>query len=82
MFYLTKMSGKSGQNGFSAVGFLFLDSLLGQLLMPSICIGVLLVKTGDPYDPILAKAAFVMGSAIMLLSLLWGWLLLVKRIRR
>jgi hypothetical protein len=74
------MSGKSGQNGFSAVGFLFLDSLLGQLLMPSICIGVLLVKTGDPYDPILAKTAFVMGSAIML-SLLWGWLLLVKRIR-
>jgi len=39
-------------------------SILGQpprqLLMPSICIGVLLVKTGDPYDPILAKAAFVM----------------------
>ena len=27
--YLTKMSGKSGQNGFSAVGILFSDRLLG-----------------------------------------------------
>ena len=33
------------------------------------------------YDPILAKAAFVSGSVIMLLSLLWGALLLVKWIK-
>lgn len=112
---------------------------LGQLLMPSICMGVLLIKTRDPfgssvalwwvgenfldiapyindaragqlpllggnfghsapygfhdwqylltesellqYDNMLAKAAFVMGSAIMLLSLLWSGLLLLKRSR-
>jgi len=33
------------------------------------------------YDHVLAKAAFAMGSAIMLLSLLWSGFLLVKRIR-
>jgi hypothetical protein len=116
-----------------------LGGTLGQLLMPSICMGVLLVKTRDPfgasvalwwagenfldiapyindaragqmpllggnfghsspygfhdwqylltesgllqYDHVLAKVAFVMGSAIMLLSLLWSGLLLIKRIR-
>ena len=116
-----------------------LGGTLGQLLMPSICMGVLLVKTRDPfgasvafwwvgenfldiapymndaragqlpllggnfghsapygfhdwqylltesgllnYDHVLAKAVFFIGSAIMLLSLLWGGLLLVKRIR-
>jgi hypothetical protein len=31
------------------------------------------------YDHFLAKAAFVTGAAIMLLSLSWGGLLLVKR---
>jgi hypothetical protein len=31
------------------------------------------------YDHVLAKAAFAMGSVIMLLSLLWSWLLLVKQ---
>jgi hypothetical protein len=113
-----------------------LGGTLGQLLMPSICTGVLLVRTRDPfgasvalwwggenfldiapyindaragqlplvggnfghsapygfhdwqylltesgllqYDHVLAKVAFVMGSAIMLLSLLWSGLLLVK----
>lgn len=120
----------------------FLTSLggtLGQLLMPFCCMGVLLVKTSDPfgasvalwwtgenfldiapymndaragqlpllggnfghsasygfhdwqylftesgllqYDHVLAKAVFLTGSAIMLLSLLWSGLLLVKRIR-
>ena len=116
-----------------------LGGTLGQLIMPSICLGVLLIKTRDPfgasvalwwvgenfldiapyindaragqlpllggnfghsspygfhdweylltesgllsYDPILAKAAFVSGSVIMLLSLLWGGLLLVKWIK-
>ena len=116
-----------------------LGGTLGQLIMPSICLGVLLIKTRDPfgasvalwwvgenfldiapyindaragqlpllggnfghsspygfhdweylltesgllnYDHILAKAAFVSGSVIMLLSLLWGGLLLVKWIR-
>ena len=116
-----------------------LGGTLGQLLMPSICMGVLLVKTRDPfgasvalwwvgenfldiapyindaragqlpllggnfghsapygfhdwqylltesgllpYDHVLAKSVFFIGSAIMLLSLLWGGLLLVKRIR-
>jgi hypothetical protein len=115
-----------------------LGGTLGQLLMPLICMGVLLVKTRDPfgasvalwwvgenfldiapymndaragqlpllggnfghsapygfhdwqylltesgllhYDHILAKAAFLMGSIIMLLSLLWGGFLLLKRI--
>ncbi|MDI1292670.1 MAG: zinc ribbon domain-containing protein [Methylobacter sp.] len=114
-----------------------LGGTLGQLLMPSICTGVLLLKTRDPfgasvalwwvgenfldiapymndaragqlpllggnfghsapygfhdwqylltesgllqYDHFLAKAVFVIGSAIMLLSLLWSGLLLVKR---
>jgi len=114
-----------------------LGGTLGQLLMPSICMGVLLVKTRDPfgasvalwwvgenfldiapymndaragqlpllggnfghsapygfhdwqylltesgllqYDHFLAKAVFAIGSAIMVLSLLWGGLLLVKR---
>jgi hypothetical protein len=114
-----------------------LGGTLGQLLMPSICMGVLLLKTRDPfgasvalwwvgenfldiapyvndaragqlpllggnfghsapygfhdwqylltesgllqYDHFLAKAAFVTGAAIMLLSLSWGGLLLVKR---
>ena len=117
-----------------------LGGTLGQLLMPALCMGVLLVKTRDPfgasvalwwvgenfldiapyindaragqlpllggnfghsapygfhdweylltesgllqYDHVLAKAVFVMGSAIMLLSLLWGGLLLVKWIRK
>jgi hypothetical protein len=116
-----------------------LGGTLGQLLMPLICMGVLLVKTRDPfgasvalwwagenfldiapyindaragqlpllggnfghsspygfhdweylltesgllqYDQVLAKAAFLTGSAIMLLSLLWGGLLLVRRVR-
>jgi hypothetical protein len=116
-----------------------LGGTLGQLLMPLICMGVLLVKTRDPfgasvalwwagenfldiapyindaragqmpllggnfghsapygfhdwqylltesgllqYDHVLAKAVFATGSAIMLLSLLWSGLLLVKRIR-
>jgi len=114
-----------------------LGGTLGQLLMPSICTGVLLLKTRDPfgasvalwwvgenfldiapymndaragqlpllggnfghsapygfhdwqylltesgllqYDHFLAKAVFAIGSAIMVLSLLWGGLLLVKR---
>jgi len=114
-----------------------LGGTLGQLLMPSICMGVLLLKTRDPfgasvalwwvgenfldiapymndaragqlpllggnfghsapygfhdwqylltesgllqYDHSLAKAVFAIGSAIMVLSLLWGGLLLVKR---
>jgi hypothetical protein len=114
-----------------------LGGTLGQLLMPSICMGVLLLKTRDPfgasvalwwvgenfldiapymndaragqlpllggnfghsapygfhdwqylltesgllqYDHFLAKAVFAIGSAIMVLSLLWGGLLLVKR---
>lgn len=114
-----------------------LGGTLGQLLMPSICMGVLLLKTRDPfgasvalwwvgenfldiapymndaragqlpllggnfghsapygfhdwqylltesgllqYDHVLAKAVFVTGCAIMLLSLLWSGLLLVKR---
>lgn len=114
-----------------------LGGTLGQLLMPSICMGVLLLKTRDPfgasvalwwvgenfldiapymndaragqlpllggnfghsapygfhdwqylltesgllqYDHVLAKAVFVTGCAIMLLSLLWGVLLLVKQ---
>ncbi|EGW20547.1 zinc ribbon domain-containing protein [Methylobacter tundripaludum] len=114
-----------------------LGGTLGQLLMPSICTGVLLVKTRDPfgasvalwwvgenfldiapymndaragqlpllggnfghsapygfhdwqylltesgllqYDHSLAKAVFAIGSVIMVLSLLWGGLLLVKR---
>ena len=116
-----------------------LGGTLGQLLMPLICMGVLLLKTRDPfgasvalwwtgenfldiapymndaragqlpllggnfghsapygfhdwqylltesgllqYDHVLAKAAFLTGSLIMLLSLLWGGLLLLKRIR-
>ena len=116
-----------------------LGGTLGQLIMPSICMGVLLIKTHDPfgasvalwwvgenfldiapyvndaragqlpllggnfghsapygfhdwqylltesgllqYDHSLANAAFFMGSTIMLLSLLWCGLLLVKRIR-
>jgi hypothetical protein len=116
-----------------------LGGTLGQLLMPSICMGVLLIKTRDPfgasvalwwtgenfldiapymndaragqlpllggnfghsapygfhdwqylltesgllqYDHVLAKAVFVMGSAIMLLSLLWSGLLLVNRLK-
>lgn len=114
-----------------------LGGTLGQLLMPSICTGVLLLKTRDPfgaavalwwvgenfldiapymndaragqlpllggnfghsapygfhdwqylltesgllqYDHVLAKAAFAMGSVIILLSMLWGGLLLVKQ---
>lgn len=114
-----------------------LGGTLGQLLMPSICMGVLLFKTRDPfgasvalwwtgenfldiapymndaragqlpllggnfghsspygfhdwqylltesgllqYDHTLAKAVFIMGCAIMLLSLLWSGLLLIKR---
>ncbi|MFZ2404317.1 MAG: zinc ribbon domain-containing protein [Methylobacter sp.] len=114
-----------------------LGGTLGQLLMPSICMGVLLVKTRDPfgasvalwwvgenfldvapymndaragqlpllggnfghsapygfhdwqyllnesgllqYDHVLAKAVFAIGSAIMVLSLLWSGVLLVKR---
>ena len=114
-----------------------LGGTLGQLLMPSICMGVLLVKTRDPfgasvalwwvgenfldiapymndaragqlpllggnfghsapygfhdwqylltesgllqYDHSLAKSALVMGSVIMLLSLLWSGLLLLKQ---
>ncbi len=114
-----------------------LGGTLGQLLMPSICTGVLLLKNRDPfgasvalwwvgenfldiapymndaragqlpllggnfghsapygfhdwqylltesgllqYDHSLAKAVFAIGSAIMVLSLLWGGLLLVKR---
>ena len=116
-----------------------LGGTLGQLLMPSVCMAVLLFKTRDPfgasvalwwvgenfldiapyindaragqlpllggnfghsapygfhdwqylltesgllqYDHVLAKATFAMGSAIMLLSLLWSGFLLVKRIR-
>jgi hypothetical protein len=116
-----------------------LGGTLGQLLMPSICVGVLLLKTRDPfgasvalwwvgenfldiapymndaragllpllggnfghsapygfhdwqylltesgllqYDHVLAKAAFAMGSAIMLLSMLWSGLLLAKQLR-
>lgn len=114
-----------------------LGGTLGQLLMPSICMGVLLLKTRDPfgasvalwwvgenfldiapymndaragqlpllggnfghsapygfhdwqylltesgllqYDHVLAKAAFAMGSVIMLLSMLWGGLFQVKQ---
>jgi len=114
-----------------------LGGTLGQLLMPSICAGVLLIKTRDPfgasvalwwvgenfldiapymndaragqlpllggnfghsapygfhdweylltesgllqYDHMLAKAAFATGAVIMLLSLLWSGLLLVKQ---
>ncbi|MGR9013406.1 MAG: zinc ribbon domain-containing protein [Gammaproteobacteria bacterium] len=114
-----------------------LGGTLGQLLMPTICMTVLLIKTRDPfgasvalwwigenlldiapymndaragqlpllggnfghsapygfhdwqylltesgllqYDHILAKAVFVIGSAIMLLSLLWSGLFLLKR---
>jgi hypothetical protein len=114
-----------------------LGGTLGQLLMPSICMGVLLVKTRDPfgasvafwwvgenfldiapymndaragqlpllggnfghsapygfhdwqylltesgllqYDHILAKATFLIGSVIMLLSLVWSGLLLFKQ---
>jgi hypothetical protein len=114
-----------------------LGGTLGQLLMPSICMGVLLLKTRDPfgasvalwwvgenfldiapyvndaragqlpllggnfghsapygfhdwqylltesgllqYDHFLAKTAFVTGAVIMLLSLSWCGLLLVKR---
>ncbi len=113
-----------------------LGGTLGQLLMPSICAGVLLLKTRDPfgaavalwwvgenfldiapymndaragqlpllggnfghsapygfhdwqylltesgllqYDHVLAKATFAIGSVIMLLSMLWGGVLLVK----
>jgi len=116
-----------------------LGGTLGQLIMPSICLGVLLIKTRDPfgaavalwwvgenfldiapyindaragrlpllggnfghsspygfhdweylltesgllnYDHILAKVAFMSGSIIMLLSLLWGGLLLMKWIK-
>ena len=116
-----------------------LGGTLGQLVVPSICLGVLLIKTRDPfgasvalwwvgenfldiapyindaragqlpllggnfghsspygfhdweylltesgllnYDHVLAKAAFMSGSVIMLVSLLWGGLLLVKWIR-
>ena len=116
-----------------------LGGTLGQLLMPLICMGVLLLKTRDPfgasvafwwfgenfldiapyisdaragqlpllggnfgysapygfhdwqylltesgllhYDHILAKATFLMGALIMLLSLLWGGFLLFKRIK-
>jgi len=115
-----------------------LGGTLGQLIMPLICMGLLLVKTRDlfgasvalwwtgenfldiapymndaragqllllggnfghsapygfhdwqylltesgllQYDHILAKAVFLIGSVIMLLSLLWGGLLLLKRI--
>ncbi len=114
-----------------------LGGTLGQLLMPSICAGVLLLKTRDPfgasvalwwvgenfldiapymndaragrlpllggnfghsapygfhdwqylltesgllqYDHMLAKAAFAMGSVIMLLSMLWSGLLLLRQ---
>jgi hypothetical protein len=114
-----------------------LGGTLGQLLMPSICMGVLLLKTRDSfgasvalwwagenfldiapymndaragqlpllggnfghsapygfhdwqylltesgllqYDHVLAKAVFMTGCAIMLLSLLWSGLLLLKR---
>ena len=114
-----------------------LGGTLGQLLMPSICLGVLLIKTRDPfgasvalwwvgenfldiapymndaragqlpllggnfghsapygfhdwqylltesgllqYDHGLAKAAFVLGCAIMLLSFLWGGILLLRQ---
>jgi len=117
-----------------------LGGTLGQLLMPFCCMGVLLIKTRDPfgasvafwwvgenfldiapymndaragqlpllggnfghsapygfhdwqylltetgllqYDHILAKFAFAMGSAIMLLSLLWAGILLFNRIKR
>ena len=117
-----------------------LGGTLGQLLMPSICMSVLLIQTRDlfgasvalwwvgenfldiapyindaragqlpllggnfghsapygfhdwqylltesgllQYDHVLAKTAFVIGSAIMMLSLLWGGLLLVKWIRK
>ncbi len=114
-----------------------LGGTLGQLLMPSICMSVLLFKTRDPfgasvalwwvgenfldiapyindaragqlpllggnfghsapygfhdwqylltesgllqYDHALAKTAFVIGSVIMLLSMVWGGLLLVRQ---
>jgi len=114
-----------------------LGGTLGQLLMPSICMGVLLIKTRDPfgtsvafwwvgenfldiapymndaragqlplvggnfghsapygfhdwqylltesgllqYDHVLARAIFIVGLAIMLLSLLWSGLLLVNQ---
>ena len=114
-----------------------LGGTLGQLLMPSICMGVLLVKTRDSfgasvalwwvgenfldiapymndaragqlpllggnfghstpygfhdwqylltesgllqYDHILAKVIFLIGSVIMLLSLVWSGLLLIKQ---
>lgn len=117
-----------------------LGGTLGQLLMPSICLGVLLIKTRDPfgaavalwwigenfldiapyindaragqlpllggnfghsapygfhdweylltesgllsYDHALAKTAFLTGSAIMLLAVLWGGFLLVKQYLR
>jgi hypothetical protein len=117
--------------------FTSLGGTLGQLLMPSICTGVLLIKTRDPfgasvalwwvgenfldiapyindaragqlpllggnyghsapygfhdwqylltesgllnYDHILAKSAFVTGSVMILLSLFWSGLLLVRR---
>ncbi len=119
--------------------FTSLGGTLGQLLMPSICMGVLLIKTQDPfgasvalwwvgenfldiapyindaqagqlpllggnyghsapygfhdwqylltesgllnYDHILARSAFVTGSVIILLSLLWSGLLLLRRIK-
>jgi hypothetical protein len=117
-----------------------LGGTLGQLLMPSICLGVLLIKTRDPfgaavalwwigenfldiapyindaragqlpllggnfghsapygfhdweylltesgllsYDHALAKTAFLTGSAIMLLAVLWSGFLLVNQYRR
>jgi hypothetical protein len=117
--------------------FTSLGGTLGQLLMPSICMGVLLIKTRDPfgasvalwwvgenfldiapyindaragqlpllggnygdsapygfhdwqylltesgllnYDHILAKSAFATGSVIILLSLFWSGLLLVRQ---
>ncbi|MDD2661499.1 MAG: zinc ribbon domain-containing protein, partial [Methylococcales bacterium] len=119
--------------------FTSLGGTLGQLLMPSICMGVLLIKTQDPfgasvalwwvgenfldiapyindaqagqlpllggnyghsapygfhdwqylltesgllnYDHILARSAFVTGSVIIFLSLLWSGLLLLRRIK-
>ncbi|WP_333876099.1 zinc ribbon domain-containing protein [Methylobacter sp.] len=117
-----------------------LGGTLGQLLMPSICAGVLLLKTRDPfgasvalwwigenfldiapymndaragqlplvggnfghsapygfhdwqylltesgllqYDHFLAKTVFAIGAVIMLLSLLWSGLMLIKRYKQ
>jgi hypothetical protein len=130
---------EAGHIIFSPFGAFFtpLGGTLGQLLMPSICMAVLLIKTRDPfgasvalwwvgenfldiapyindaragqlpllggnyghsapygfhdwqylltesgllnYDHILAKSAFATGSVIILLSLFWSGLLLVRQ---